>query len=191
MASGFCARQSPCVNTPVDPAGELDEVAGQGPARRSNVGSDEAPTPPEVSTSPPAPTSEDLFTKFMKMFMETTQVREQLEPRERPLKARTPETYFGKSHMDCYHFCQQCEDYFETSGAIGMNRTPFAATFLRDAISLRWAQHKRRHERATPITWSEFKTFLRKDLGSFQAFIDSIWSKFKRDSQYQLEKARD
>ena len=123
--------------------------------------------------------------------METTQAREQLEPRERPLKARTPETYSGKSHMDCYHFCQQCEDYFETSGATGMNRTPFAATFLRGAISLRWAQHKRRHERATPITWSEFKAFLRKDLGSSQAFIDSIWSKFRRNSQYQLEEAQD
>ena len=72
-----------------------------------------------------------------------------------------------------------------------MNRTPFAATFLRGAISLRWAQHKRRHERATPITWSEFKAFLRKDLGSSQAFIDSIWNKFRRDSQYQLEEARD
>ena len=87
----------------------------------------------------------------MKVFMETTQAQA-TEPRERPLKARTPETYSGKSHMDCYHFCQQCEDYFETSGATGMNRTPFAATFFRGAISLRWAQHKRRHESATPIT---------------------------------------
>ena len=93
--------------------------------------------------------------------------------------------------MECYHFCQQCEDHFETSGATGMNRTPFAASFLRGSISLRWAQHKRRHESATPITWSEFKAFLRKDLGSSQAFIDSIWSKFRRDSQYQLEEARD
>ena len=72
-----------------------------------------------------------------------------------------------------------------------MNRTPFAASFLRGSISLRWAQHKRRHESATPITWPEFKAFLQKDLGSSQAFIDSIWSKFRRDSQYQLEKARD
>ena len=39
--------------------------------------------------------------------------------------------------------------------------------------------------------WSDFKTFLRKDLESSQAFIDSIWSKFRRDSQYQLEEARD
>ena len=76
--------------------------------------------------------------------------------------------------MDCYHFCQQCEDYFKTSGATRMNRTPFAASFFHGTISLRWAQHKRRHQSATPITWSEFKTFLRKDLGNFQAFIDNI-----------------
>ena len=127
----------------------------------------------------------------MKVFIDTTQARDQLEPRERPLKARTPEIYSGKSQMDCYYFCQQCEDYFETSGATRMNCTPFAATFLRGAISLRWAQHKQRHKRATPITWSEFKAFLRKDLGSSQAFIDSIWSKFRRDSQYLLKKAWD
>ena len=86
--------------------------------------------------------------------------------------------------MDCYHFCQQCKDYFETSGATKMNCILFAAIFLRDIISLRWAQHKRRHERATPITWLEFKAFLRKNLRNSQAFIDSIWSKFRRDSQY-------
>ena len=198
MALGSCTtRRSPRVNTPVNPARELDELAGtQAPAKRSNAGSDEAsteaPTPPEASTPPLIPpTSEDFFTKFMKVFMETTQAWEQLEPRECPLKARTLETYSEKSYMDCYHFCQQYEDYFKTSGATRMNRTLFTATFFRGAISLRWAQHKRRHERATPITWSEFKAFLQKDLGSSQAFIDSIWSKFRRDSQYQLEEARD
>ena len=93
--------------------------------------------------------------------------------------------------MECYHFCQQCEDYFKTSDAIGMNRIPFAASFLCGSINLRWAQHKRRHKSATPITWSEFKAFLPKDLGSSQAFIDSIWNKFRRDSQYQLKEAWD
>ena len=142
MAPGSCVCRSPRVNTLVDPAGELDELASQGPARGSNVGSDEAPIPPEASTPPLVPpTSEDLFTKFMKVFIETTQAQAQAlaEPRECPLMARTPETYWGKSHMECYHFCQQCEDYFETSGASGMNRTPFAASFFRGSISLRWA----------------------------------------------------
>ena len=123
--------------------------------------------------------------------METTQAQALAEPQKRPLKARTTETYWGKSHIECYHFYQQCEDHFETSGATGINHTPFASSFLRGSISLRWAQHKRRHESATPIMWSEFKVFLRKDLGSSQAFIDNIWSKFRRDSQYQLEEAQD
>ena len=196
MAPGSRARQSPHVNPPADLTGEQDELVGQDPVRGFNAGSDEAPTkasiPPETSTPPLVPSStEDLFTKFMKVFMETTQAQAQAEPRERPLKARSPETYSGKSHMDCYHFCQQCEDHFKTSGATGMNRTPFAASFLRGTISLRWAQHKRRHQGATPITWSKFKTFFRKDLGNSQTFIDNIWSKFRKDSQYQLEEAQD
>ena len=142
MAPGSCTtRQSPRVNTPVDPAGKLDELVGaQGLARESNADSDEAPTPPEASTPPlVAPTSEDLFTKFMKVFIKTMQAQAQAlaEPRERPLKAKTPETYWGKSHIECYHFYQQCEDHFETSGATGMNRTPFAASFLRGSINLR------------------------------------------------------
>ena len=72
-----------------------------------------------------------------------------------------------------------------------MNRTLFAASFFRDSIRHRWTQHKRCHESTTPITWSEFKAFFWKDFGSSQAFIDNIWSKFRRDSQYQLKKARD
>ena len=180
MAPGFRARWSPCVNPPANPIGEQDEALTKTPTPP------EAPTPPLVLSS-----TEDLFTKFMKVFMGTTQAQVQAEPREQPLKARSPEIYSGKSHIDCYYFCQQCEDYFKTSDAIGINRTPFAASFLCGTISLRWAQHKRRHQSATPITWSEFKTFLRKDLGNSQAFIDNIWSKFRRDSQYQLEKARD
>ena len=112
MAPGSCACRSPCVNTPIDPAGELDELAGaQGPARRSHVGSDEAPTealtPPEAPIPPLVPPpAKNLFTKFMKMFMEMTQAQALAEPRKRPLQARTPKAYWGKSHMECYHFCQ-------------------------------------------------------------------------------------
>ena len=145
MAPGSRTCQSLCVNTPVDPAGELDELAGaQGLAKRSNAGSDEAlteaPTPLEASTPPLIPpTSKDLFTKFMKVFMETTQAQAQAlaEPREHSLKAKTPETYWGKFHIECYHFCQQCENHFKTSGATGINYIPFAASFFRGSISLR------------------------------------------------------
>ena len=75
----------------------------------------------------------------MKIFIELTQVwdQEQAEPQEQPLKARFPETYLEKSHIDCYYFCQQYEDHFKISGITGMNYTPFAASFLYDTISLR------------------------------------------------------
>ena len=141
MAPGSCTtRRSSRVNLSADIPREQDELANA--PGRSDAGSNEAPTPPEASIpSLVPPTSEDLFTKFMKVFMETTQAQAQalVESRERLLKARTPETYSEKSHMDCYSFCQQCENYFETSGATGMNRTSFAAIFFRDTISLRWA----------------------------------------------------
>ena len=72
-----------------------------------------------------------------------------------------------------------------------MNYTLFTATFLRNIINLRLAQHKRRHKSTTPIILLKFMFFLQKDLGDSQVFIDSILSKFKKDSQYQLEEAWD
>ena len=41
------------------------------------------------------------------------------------------------------------------------------------------------------MTWPEFKGFLKKNLGDSRAFVDSIWSKTKRDSQYQDETVQD
>ena len=54
-----------------------------------------------------------------------------------------------------------------------------------------WLQHKRQHDGAAPITWTEFKAFLQKNLRDSQAFVNSIWSKLKRDFQYQLEEVQD
>ena len=114
-------------------------------------------------------------------------------PRERPLKARFPDVYRGENHLDCYNFCQQCEDHFATAGAKGPNRIPFAASFLRDRINFRWQQHKRKLEAESlaPITWDEFKVFLRRSLGDSRAFVDGFWRKIKRDSQYQQEDVQD
>lgn len=98
-------------------------------------------------------------------------------PRERPLKARCPDSYYDKSHMECYHFCQQCQDHFDNAGARGANRTPFAASFLRGRISFQWHQHKRRQDALVPLSWTDFKTFLRKNLGDSRAFVDGIWSR--------------
>ena len=46
-------------------------------------------------------------------------------------------------------------------------------------------------EELTLITWIEFKAFLRKNLGESKLFVDSIWRKLKKDSQYQLEEGYD
>ena len=61
-----------------------------------------------------------------------------LEPRERTFKARFPDHYYSNSPMDCYQFCQQCEDYFETAGAKRLNKIPFAALFLRGSVTQQW-----------------------------------------------------
>ena len=188
---------------PLDPV--EDELAREpGPVEGPHSGSNSPalscnPTPgPELVLAPvptPAPLSfNELFKQFMRAYLKSNQgPRQPPAERERSLKAKVPEVYYGKSHMDCYHFCQQCKDHFETAGATGNNRTPFAASFLRGNISVRWTQYKRRHrgEELTPITWTEFKAFLRKNLGESKSFVDSIWKKLKRDSQYQLEEVYD
>lgn len=122
----------------------------------------------------------------MKTYAATVKLLEQNQragPRKRPLKAWFPDLYYGNSHLDCYRFCQQCKDYFETAGANGPNRIPFAA----GAVVQRWHQHKCCSEAKDPMTWAEFKDFLRKNLGDDRAFANSICSKFRRDSQYQQE----
>ena len=155
MAPRFhTTQQSFCVNLPANLIGEQDKLTGvQGPAKRFNIGSNKAPTLFEAPIPPlvlsPA---KDIFTKFIKVFIETMQAQALAKLQKYSLKSRAPEAYWGKSSMECYHFCQQCEDYFKTSGATGMNRTLFAASYLRGSISLKWAQHKRHHKSATLIT---------------------------------------
>ena len=145
---------------------------------------------PVLALIPTLVATNDLFKKFMKTYKETNQGPKQLLAEyEQFFKAKVPKVYYGKSHMDYYHFCQRCIDYFETVGAIGTNQTPFATSFFSGNISVRWVQFKRynRGLELTPITWTEFKAFLPKNWGESKSFVDSIWRKLKRDSQYQLE----
>ena len=41
------------------------------------------------------------------------------------------------------------------------------------------------------MTWQEFKDLLQNNLGNSKAFVDSILSKMKRDSQYQDKSVQD
>ncbi len=111
----------------------------------------------------------------------------------RPLKPRNPDLYYGNLHMECYYFCQQCEDHFEVAGSLGYKYIPFATGFLKNHILNRWQQHKTSMQRSqlAPMTWDEFKAFLRKSLGESNTFVGHIWSKLRRDAQHQLEEVQD
>ena len=41
------------------------------------------------------------------------------------------------------------------------------------------------------MTWLEFKNFLQKNLGDSRAFVDNLWSKFRRHLQYQSKSVLD
>ena len=106
---------------------------------------------------------------------------------EQPLKAQFSDLYHGNSHLDCYCFCQQCEDHFVTAGANRPNRVPFAALFLHKAMVQRWHQQKYRSKAKNPMMWEEFKDFLQINLGDNWAFANSILSQFRRVFQHQQE----
>ena len=122
---------------------------------------DETPVNPPAEPPVAKYTEEDL----QKIFRTVLKARAPPSDgsREKLLKARSPDVYSGKSHMECYNFCQQCKNHFAIAGAKGPNRILFAASFLRDRINFRWQKYKRKHkaESTVPITWEKFKTFLR------------------------------
>ena len=159
----------------------------------------DAPAPDALVPAPaPAHYSKEDLQSMMKVCMDSilqAQVVRPTEPashREDQLKARLPDLYYGKSHIECYHFCQQYEDHFDTADATGSNQTHFTVSFLRNRISFRWHQHKLRNQAAEgPLSWVEFKAFLRKNLGDSKAFVDNVWSRVKRDSQYQQQEVQD
>ena len=81
MALGFYARRNPYIN-PLADLTEQNELAGQNLARRSNVGSNKAPTKAHTPSEAPIlplvpPPTENLFTKFIKVFIEIIQAWDQ------------------------------------------------------------------------------------------------------------------
>ena len=140
MAPRSRSWQNLCNNLLANPTREQDVLANpQSLVKRSDAGSNEAFIPLEALILSLVLLTKDLFTKFMKAFVESTQAwdREQAKPWERSLKARFLKTDSEKSYIDYYYFCQQYKDHFEFSGAIGIDHTPFTASFLHGTISLR------------------------------------------------------
>lgn len=81
----------------------------------------------------------DITQTCMKKIRNQVLTPAQMEAREetsdRLLKTRNPELYFGNLYIECYYFCQQCEDHFEIAGAKSHKRNFFATLFLRNGIS--------------------------------------------------------
>ena len=117
---------------------KLEQPASpEGTPALNDVGPPDAPAPDAPVLAPgPAPTStNELFKQFMKPYLEAqTSASAQVEPWEQPLKACIPDFYYGNSYINCYRFCQKCEDHIETAGANGPNRIPFAVLFLHKTV---------------------------------------------------------
>ncbi len=136
------------------------------PALRRPAQGSAFPSPEPAPVPAPAPNN-DLFQEFMRTCIK--RVRDQApaapaaqaapaaearDDTDRPLKPRNPDLYYGHSHIECYYFCQQCEDYFEVARSLGHKCVPFAAGFLKDRILNRWQQHKTcmQRNRLAPMT---------------------------------------
>ncbi len=196
-------QASKAPTSPPSPNGDHEDPLGSNesgpseapPSSKAPVGPPEAP--PGPPQAPPLPVPQDPganrysqqdLDRIIQTFLQNSKGGSGDK-----LKAKTLDVYHGRSHMQCYNFCQQCEDHFATCGAARPNRILFAASFLRDRINFRWQQHKRKLkvESSVPISWDKFKAFLRKALGDSWAFVDSYWMKIRRDFQYQQEEVLD
>ena len=99
-----------------------------------------APKAPVFTSVPATAFTNRLFQKFMKAYLENqnqapSSAPIQIEFWVQPLKAQFPDLYYENSHLDCYHFCQQCKDHFKTARAKRPNRIFFATSFLHNVVA--------------------------------------------------------
>lgn len=123
---------------------EMDKLSTSLPDFEESILTPEASAHPGPSTSPGSSTtsssmpnySKDEFQRILKAVLEarTPAIAASLlkDPRERPLKARLPDVYRGKIHLEYYNFCQQCKNHFATAGAKALNRIFFVTLFFWD-----------------------------------------------------------
>ena len=143
-SSGFTASEtdfgSPAPgSTPAAPA-----PAAPGPAAHAALAT------PTSATALSATSTEDLFRQYMQAYLEDRwnpapvpaptlpPADAQEETSDKPLKAKNRDRYYGNSDIECYHFCQQYKEHFDTDGAKGHRRVPFTASFLKNRILYRW-----------------------------------------------------
>ena len=124
------------------PPGGKDEPAGGLPGTPTKGSNTSTLFPPvswaQTPAQPLVPSStKEMCQQLLKTYAAAVKLLEENHgsgSRKQPPKARFPNLCYGNSHMDCYRFYQQYEDHFETAGASGPNRIPFAASFLRGSV---------------------------------------------------------
>ncbi len=144
----------------------MPPTCGERPALRRPAQGPASPSPEPAPVPAPAPNN-DLFQKFIRMYIKrvrdqaptapaapATLAAEARDNTNRPLKPRNPDLYYDNLHMECYYFCQQCEDHFDVARSLDHKRVLFAAGFLKDYILNLWQQYKTRMQRnrLAPIT---------------------------------------
>ena len=69
----------------------------------------------------------------------------------------------------------------------------FCGVFPERPDSYCWQQQETRTERnqTAPLSWEEFKAFLRQSLEKSDAFVGNVWIKMRSDSQHQLKEVQD
>ena len=93
-----------------------------------------APAPASVR-GPPRKYTDKNLQKTIKLALESFVKSQKYgqansAPWDKVLKARNPDFYYRSLHIECYYFCRQCENHFDTAGATDHKRVPFAASFL-------------------------------------------------------------
>ena len=66
---------------------------------------DEAPVNPPAIEPPVAKYTEEDLQRILRTVLEARAPPSD-GVREKSLKAKSPDVYYGKSHMECYNFCQ-------------------------------------------------------------------------------------
>ena len=82
--------------------------------------------------TPASPSINKLFKRFMKTYLIEYNQRSNQPPKEckQLFKAKILDVYYGKLHIDCYYFCQQCEDPLRILGSPEPTKPPLQHSFF-------------------------------------------------------------
>lgn len=101
-----------------------------------------SPISPGLESAPVSATlpNNNLFQEFIGTCSDRVQdqaaaapaVKARKKTSDKLFKASNPDLYYDPLHIECYYFCEQYKDNFETTGAKGYKHIRLTAFFLKD-----------------------------------------------------------